>query len=101
MTTKKKKLHATHKRILALAGFIGASAVAIIYYFVVPEEASSVNGSLNTVLSYGHSASWALLAVASLLWGFSRWDTAARWFAYAALLCYVAFFGVLLLSAFK
>lgn len=96
-----KKHQSTRKRLFALAGFIAAGVVAVIYFFVVPDEASSVNGGMNTVLSYGHSASWALLALASLLWGFSPWPRLARLFAYAALVCYVAFFGILLLSTLR
>lgn len=88
----------SHKTLIGLIGALSAFVIATVYYFVVPDELASAESGMRILLSYGHSASWVLLGVAILLWGFGRSGRATRLFAYAALISYLAFFGALLLS---
>jgi hypothetical protein len=77
----------------AIAGFTGAGlalVVAVIYYFVVPQEAADASLIAKFILLYGHSLCWLCLSTASALWGLKNTKVATV-LAYAALAIYATF----------
>lgn len=86
-----KKWMLAHRGAVGWTGAGLALAIAIVYFFVVPAEASAVSGLPWAILRFGHSAVWILLALTGA--GFAlRWpDKLVTVFAWSALACYAAF----------
>lgn len=85
------KYIAAHRRPCGAIGMTAAGAIAVVYFFVVPEKASTTEGIIKLFLLYGHGVCWLFIALASGLWavrGTNRWSTGLL---YAALASYVAF----------
>lgn len=61
-------LLARHRFGFGIAGSLVSVAVAVIYLFVVPDEAASAAGPVRWILLYAHSLCWLLLAAASVCW---------------------------------
>ncbi|MFZ1489477.1 MAG: hypothetical protein WAS51_06015 [Ilumatobacteraceae bacterium] len=78
---------------LAAAGL--CLALAVVWWFVVPSEASDETGIGKAVLRYGHSAVWALLAVSALLIALGAPRRAYQATAIAAGAVYAAFVAAL------
>ncbi len=68
-----------------------AIAVAVVYMFVLPAEAEGVHPLVQSILRYGHSLCWVLLAVAAGLFATKAPLRAVMWCAYAALFAYGVF----------
>lgn len=88
-----KEYVVSHRKPSGLVGALVALTIAYVYYFVVPAETSQ-NAIMQSVLTYGHSLCWLLLANASLLWGFNGSRKWYSYVAYAALVTYIVFITV-------
>lgn len=86
-----------NKKSLAALGFIGSVIIAIIYLYVVPEQAKAANGILLFLIKYAHSICWVLLAGFFVLWGLNRNKRLQNILAYSALAFYASFMISLLL----
>lgn len=85
-----------HRKIIGLAAALIACAIAVLYIWLVPNEASHASGIQKIVLVYGHSLCWFLLSTASVLWATKK---RSRWLGilmYTALATYITYIGVLL-----
>lgn len=89
-----------HHRFIGLTGSMIALVVAVIYFKVIPEEASAAGGFQEIVLRYGHSICWLLLAGASSRWAIKKKDKWSVVLAYAALTTYIIFILTLLITKF-
>lgn len=87
-----------HHRLFGVVGGVVALVVAAIYLKVTPDDAAMVDGFQEIVLVYGHSLCWILLAAASLLWAIMRKNKWSKVLAYAALVAYIIFIGMLLVA---
>jgi hypothetical protein len=80
-----------HKKAAGIVGAIVAGAIAVIYLFIVPQEAEYANGLFWLTLTYGHTVCWLLLATASLLYGIGKPMRIISICAYAGLAIYALF----------
>jgi hypothetical protein len=85
------------RTVLALVGAVVAAALAALWLVVVPERVAEVDGLQRAVLRYGHSACWALVALAAVLHGVRAPRRAVAASAYGALGCYAAFLAAVVL----
>ncbi|GAB2689403.1 hypothetical protein [Thalassiella azotivora] len=88
------------RRHRVLAGCVGAAlaaALAVTWAFVIPAEAQDADGVRWLALRWGHSACWALLALAAALFAARAPRRAVDVAAWAGLACYVAFLAALAL----
>lgn len=86
----KKYLH-SHRVLFGLVGFVVAIGIATAYLFILPEEASKVDGIVGFILRYTHSICWAVLALASGAWALSLPKKIVTFFVYIALGMYIIF----------
>lgn len=89
-----------HRRFIGIGAFLLSATIALMYVFVVPEQAQQSSGLVKGVLLYGHSLCWAFIAIATILWVYAP---ASRWgkrFAYLGLAVYVTFMLTLVFSSF-
>ena len=56
-----------HHRMLGIVGAVIAAALAVVWVFVVPEQAESATGVREAAIRWGHPVCWALLAVVGVL----------------------------------
>lgn len=87
-----------HRLFFGFAGAPVAFAVAVVYYFIVPEEVYRVSAFQKIILTYGHSLCWILLSLAILLWGMNKARKWSAFFAYTALGIYIVFISTLLIE---
>lgn len=90
-----KEFFETHRLVVGTLATVLALGIAILYYFVVPEEAARATGVVQFVLLYAHSLCWLLLATASALWTIRRPAKFTTALCYAALLTYGIFLAAL------
>jgi len=83
---------------LSIVAFLIALGISVVYYFLVPDEAANTSGVLEFILQHGHSIVWVFLSLAALSMISSKTQKIAKWFAYLALLAYLAFFVALLIA---
>ena len=79
-------------------GAIIALIIAVIYIVVIPGEVLKASGMQKLVLLYGHSLCWVLLSMASCLWGMKKHKKLTAFFAYSALITYIIFIGILMIT---
>ena len=84
----------THRKAVGIVSVIVALAIAVLYLFVVPEQAASATGLEKFIIEYAHAAVWFLLAAALVLWTLRRGNRARSILAYAALALYAVFLFV-------
>ena len=87
-----------HRLLNGHIGAIIALIIAVIYFVIIPGEALEASGMQKLVLLYGHSLCWVLLSMASCIWGMKKHKKLTAFFAYSALITYVIFIGVLMIT---
>jgi hypothetical protein len=87
-----------HRTSIGIGGAVAALGVAIIYAIYDPTPAITSSALANAILRYGHSFCWLLLASASALWALKRYPKVVSILLTSALIVYVLFMVLLLLS---
>ena len=87
-----------HRLLYGHIGAIIALIIAAIYFAVIPGEVFEASGMQKLVLSYGRPLCWVLLSIASYLWGMKRHKKLTAFFAYSALITYIIFIGILMIT---
>ena len=87
-----------HRAVVGWIGTAVALVVAVVYWFIVPEEAHQSTGLVHVVLRYGHSLVWILLAAAGATFALSGPKRLAAALAWAALGVYAVFLVTLLVT---
>ena len=87
----------TRRGLVAVAAGTIATALAVLWLFVVPEKADEVAGIQSWAIRYGHSVCWMLLAAASVLYGLRAPRRLTESAAWMGLVAYVAFILALVL----
>lgn len=86
-----------HRTAAGLAGALASGALAALWLVVVPDRAAEVGGLQEVAIRYGHSACWALLALAALLYAGRAPRAAVAASAWAGLAAYAAFLAATVL----
>lgn len=86
-----------HRTTAGLAGAVASGALAWLWLVVVPGRADEVGGLQEVAIRYGHSACWALLALAALLYAVRAPRPAVAASAWTALAAYLAFLAAVVL----
>lgn len=76
-----------HRRLVGVAGALGAAALAGLWLVVVPDRAAEASGLRELSIRYGHSLCWGLIAIAAVLHSAGaprRWVDMAAWSGLAA-----------------
>lgn len=89
-----------HHIVFGGVGALIALAIAILYLFIVPDEASKTSGVQKFILIYAHSICWFLLCMSSSIWAIKRKNKWSVRLAYIALVVYGVFMGTLLVINF-
>lgn len=80
-----------HRRVVGVAGALGAAALAGLWLVVVPERAAEASGLRELAIRYGHSLCWCLIAIAAAFHAARaprQWVDVAAW---SGLTTYIAF----------
>ena len=87
-----------HRLLYGHIGAIIALIIAVIYLVVIPGEVLEVSGMQKLVLLYVHSLYWVLLSIASYLWGMKKHRKLTAFYAYSALITYIIFISILMIT---
>lgn len=82
---------ARHRRWVGSVAALLAVALTVTWWVVVPSEAADASGIRASVLRYGHSSVWAILAVAALAFAVGATNRVVGRIAAVALVVYAAF----------
>lgn len=99
MPTRFKRFITTHRIAIGIGVFLLSLTIAVIYLFVVPEQAAQATGLTKLVLLYGHSLCWVFIAVATVVWMRQPTSVWVKRLAYAGLASYAIFMATLVLSS--
>lgn len=86
-----------HRLIVGMLAAVVALGVAILYFFIVPNEAAATTGVARAILLYGHSVCWGLLMAAGVSWALDGPRRLTAGLAYGALAVYAAFMATVVL----